>query len=177
MRTIAARARALIVILLVGSAVLFVIGTTLERNESESEEPALVATGSEAAESEEAERGEAARSEAGEGKEGEEGGERIFGIDPDSPWTVTLAVVASLVLAASVALVGSSPVLVLTGLFALAFAAGDLRELVRQLDESNTGIAVVAVVLVVAHLLIGTLSALLVRRRLASAQTAGQPAS
>ena len=165
MRTLAARARALIVILLIGSAVLFVIGTTLERGESKHDEPAA-ATSSEAS-GEETEDEEA----AGEGEE------RILGVDPDSPWAVALAVVASLALAAGVALIGSTPVLALTGLFALAFAAGDLRELVRQLDESNAGIAVIAAVLVVAHLLVAALAASLVRRRLGSGKTAGQPAS
>lgn len=170
MRTLAARARALIVILLIGSAVLFVIGTTLERGESKHEEPAAT-TSSEAS-------GEETEGEGAEGGEAKgEGEERIFGVDPDSPWAVALAVVASLALAAGVALIGSTPVLVLTGLFALAFAAGDLRELVRQLDESNAGIAVIAALLLVAHLLVAALAASLVHRRLGSSETAGQPAS
>lgn len=169
MRMLAERARALIVILLIGSAVLFVIGTTLERGESKHDEPAA-ATSSEAG-------GEETEGEEAKGEAAGEGEERILGVDPDSPWAVALAVVASLTLAAGVALIGSTPVLVLTGLFALAFAAGDLRELVRQLDESNAGIAVIAAVLVAAHLLVAALAASLVRRRLGSGKTAGQPAS
>lgn len=173
MRALATHARALIVILLIGSAVLFVVGTTLEGDESESDEPAVEATRSQVAEGEEAESGEEATAEAEEDEEAEES---ILGIDPDSPWAVGLAVLASLALAAGVALVGSTSVLVLTGLFALAFAGGDVRVLVSQLDESNAGIAVIAAVLVVAHLLVAALTASLLRRRRGPTEAARGPA-
>ena len=174
MRTLATRVRALIAILLVGSSVFFAVGAMLERNESQHDEPAVETAGPEAAESTEAESGEEATSEAGETEEAGEADERILGINPDSPWAVGVAILASLALAAAVLLVGSTSALVLTGLFALAFAAGDLRELVRQLDESNAGIAVVAAVLAVAHLLVAALAASLLRRRAGTAETAGR---
>jgi hypothetical protein len=49
--------------------------------------------------------------------------------------------------------------------FGLVFAAGDGRELVHQLDESNTGLAAVAAILLVLHLGIAGLAAFLLRPR------------
>jgi ascorbate-specific PTS system EIIC-type component UlaA len=63
-----------------------------------------------------------------------------------------LAVVASLVLAFAVWL-GRWTRLVLLAVagFGLVFAAGDIRELVHQLNESNAGLAAIAAVLIGLH--------------------------
>jgi len=48
--------------------------------------------------------------------------------------------------------------------FGLVFAAGDGRELVHQLNESNGGLAAIAIVLLALHLTIAVLAAVLVAR-------------
>jgi hypothetical protein len=77
-----------------------------------------------------------------------------------------LAVAASLLLALLVWL-GRWPRLVLLGVagFGLVFAAGDVRELVHQLNESNAGVASIAAVLIVLHLAITAIAAALYPRQ------------
>jgi hypothetical protein len=52
--------------------------------------------------------------------------------------------------------------------FGLVFAAGDGRELVHQLDESNTGLATIAAVLLLLHVVIAVLAASAIRSRRAA---------
>jgi hypothetical protein len=53
--------------------------------------------------------------------------------------------------------------------FALLFATGDVRELIYQLDESRTAVAVIAGVLIVLHLLVTAFAATaLTRSRMTS---------
>jgi energy-coupling factor transporter transmembrane protein EcfT len=52
-------------------------------------------------------------------------------------------------------------ILLLVAGFGLVFAAGDGRELVHQLDESNAGIAVIAAILIGLHLAVAALAAAL----------------
>jgi hypothetical protein len=51
--------------------------------------------------------------------------------------------------------------LLLVAGFGLVFAAGDGRELVHQLDESNAGIAAIAAILICLHLAVAALAAAL----------------
>ena len=63
------------------------------------------------------------------------------------------AIVLSLALAAALWLRGNRFVALLALLFGLAFATLDAAEVVHQLDEHHTGIAVVAVALAAGHLM------------------------
>ena len=60
--------------------------------------------------------------------------------------------------------------------FGLVFAAGDGRELVHQLDESNTGLAAVAAILLVLHLAVAGIAAFLLRPRSHAGLAASEPA-
>jgi hypothetical protein len=77
-----------------------------------------------------------------------------------------IGVVASLLLAVAV-MIGVRPriVLLCAAGFGLAFAAGDARELLHQLDESNAGLAAIAAILIVLHLGVAALAAALFPRR------------
>jgi hypothetical protein len=56
------------------------------------------------------------------------------------------------------------------------FAAGDGRELVHQLDESNGGLAAIAAVLIALHLAVSALAAALFPRRTGTGElTAAEP--
>jgi hypothetical protein len=57
------------------------------------------------------------------------------------------------------------PVLLVTAAFGLIFAASDARELVRQLDESNGGLAAIAAILIGLHLAVTSIAAVLYPRR------------
>lgn len=73
---------------------------------------------------------------------------------------------------------GRWPRLVLLGVaaFGLVFAAGDGRELVHQLDESNGGLAAIAAILIGLHLAVTTLAAALFPRRTGAGElTAAKP--
>src|SRR5919204_616889 len=79
---------------------------------------------------------------------------------------VLFAVVTSLLLALIVWL-GRWPQLVLLAVaaFGLAFASGDGRELVHQLDDSNAGLAAIAAILLGLHLAVTALAAALFPRQ------------
>lgn len=163
MRTSLTWLRTALVLLLVGSAVLFVVGTTLERSEGKEESAAAEAAEQSPTESTEEPTTDDEGSgsvEEGEAESGES--ERIFGFDSDSVPLTIAAVLASLALATAVwrrlrpQLVGVALVA-----FGLLFAAGDARELVLQLDEANTGVAVIAAALLALHLAIAGLGLLL----------------
>ena len=153
------RLRWTLVALLAASTVLFAVGIAAERSNADTHSPEAAQT--------EAAAGEAAEThdEAGEA-ESEEGhaepaagetsseDERLLGIDLESAPLVVLAVLAGLGLAALTAtrfgrLRGF---LLAVALVALVWAALDVREVLHQLDESRTGIAVVAIVVAVLHL-------------------------
>jgi hypothetical protein len=78
----------------------------------------------------------------------------LFGVDTESTPLIVLAVFVGLALAAVAA---TSPgrtvaVLIAIAVIALAWAALDAREAVHQIDESNTGVAIVAIAVTVLHL-------------------------
>lgn len=163
MRTSFTWLRTALVLLLVGSACLFVVGSTLERREGKEEPAAAESTERPAGESAEQPATNDEQSESGEHGEGEGGeSEQILGVDTESVPLTIAAVLASLALAAAVwrrlrpRLVG-----VVLVAFGLLFVAGDARELVLQFDEENAGVAVIAAALLVLHLAIAALGVLL----------------
>jgi predicted membrane channel-forming protein YqfA (hemolysin III family) len=89
----------------------------------------------------------------------------VAGVDPESTPLVAFAIVASLLLAAGC---WFQPqwrwLLVVTAVAMAAFVVLDLRELIHQLDESNTGLAVMAVVVAILHVA-AAVTAVTLRRR------------
>jgi hypothetical protein len=177
MRTQLTRLRAALVLLLVGSGLLFAIGSTIERHQHHNEQPAAT-TGN----------GESGASGGESGSEGgtqhvekrhSEAGVKILGVNTESLALTVVAVVASLLLALGVWLrQWPRLILLLVAGFGLVFAAGDGRELVHQLDESNAGIAAIAAILIGLHLAVAALAAtLFLRPADADTRAAAEPAT
>ena len=167
MRTHFTLLRGALVLLLVGSAILFLVGSTIERNhrhhETTGAKPTEVAGGKSGSETgAEGSKSTATHAEAGHG----EAGVKILGVNTESLALSIVAVISSVLLAAAVlARVWPRMVLLAVAAFGLVFAAGDTREVVHQLDDSNTGLAVVAGLLIGLHLIVALLAALLFQRR------------
>ena len=169
MRTHLSRLRGALVLLLVGSACLFFVGSTIERHhrhhESASAKPAAV-SGSESRSETGSESGSTTSGEGAKPAEQHtetasgEAGARILGINTESLTLSIVAVVASVLLAIGV-WIGVWPRLVLLAVigFGLVFAAGDIREVIHQANESNGGLVATAAVLIVLHLLVSALAA------------------
>jgi hypothetical protein len=160
-RTHLTRLGAVLVLLLVSSGLLFAIGSTIERHRHHSEHPAA-ATPAESGESgSESGSGESTHVEKSHG----ESGVKILGVDTESLTLTLVAVVASLVLAAVIWLGRwSRPALLAVAAFGLIFAVGDGRELLHQLDESNTDLASIAASLIGLHLAVTAIAATLLAR-------------
>jgi hypothetical protein len=151
------RLRWTLVALLASSTVLFAVGVIAERSDSdthsEPEPAAHVDEGSEESGEEHAE------------------DEQLLGVDLESTPLIVLAVLAGLGLAVTAA----SQIGRLRGflfgvmVIALAWAALDIREVVHQIDESRTGIALVASAVAVLHLATAAVSGRLARH------TSGMP--
>jgi hypothetical protein len=94
----------------------------------------------------------------------EKKGERVFGIDIESPALVIAAVAVSLILAAALWLTGSvlAP-LALAG-FALVAAIFDVREVFHQIDESRTNLTIIASIVAALHLAVVAGALVLARR-------------
>ena len=167
MRTHLTRLRAALVLLLVGSGLLFAIGSTIERHQHHAEARPSAGSSTESSTSGES-GGESGSGESAKhvGKSHGEVGAKILGVNTESVALMVVAVVASLLLALAVWL-GRWPRLVLLGVagFGLVFAAGDGRELVHQLDESNAGLASIAAILLGLHLAVTALAAALFPRQ------------
>jgi hypothetical protein len=176
MRTHVVRLRATVVLLLAGSGVLFAVGSTVERSQHHAEHhPAAAEVSGENGSAPEA-AGESEGESSGESRPAEttkpaaeshgEAGARILGVNTESVGLSVIAIVASLLLALIVWL-GRWPrvALVAVAAFGLVFAAGDVRELVHQVAESNVGLAVIAAILIVLHLAVAALAAALYPRR------------
>jgi len=179
MRTHLTRLRAALVVLLVGSGLLFAIGSTIERHQHHAEHHSTTGTSSAESGTSGESGGESGSGESAKPVETSHGetGATILGVNTESVALTVIAVVASLVLALVVWL-GSWPRLVLLGVagFGLVFAAGDGRELVHQLNESNAGLAAIAAILIGLHLAVTVLAAALFpRRRDASGLAAAKP--
>jgi hypothetical protein len=153
--------RGALVLLLAVSATLFLVGSTVERSTSH-REPAQ-ATAAAGGETGGETGGEASPHEAGHSASSEVG-TTVLGIDTESVGLSVAAVLLSTALAVAVA-AGRRKRLVLFAVlgFGLVFAAADARELVHQLDESNSGLAAVAAILLVLHLATAVLAAALLR--------------
>ncbi len=109
---------------------------------------------------------------------GESGGEthseKIAGVDPESWPLVGLAIAVSLLIAAGVYW-RRGRWLAAAVAFAILFAAGDIRELVHQIQESRTTVAIIAGILIVLHLLIAAAAASAIRQRGAEARAMPEP--
>jgi Flp pilus assembly protein TadB len=144
--------------LIVVATVAFVIGTSIERGDSEANH----AEGG-------AESGESAEHRAAEGTDQAGAGEREeefmpFGIDIEAAPFIVLAAVASLALALVAWLRPRAiALLALVGIAMLAFAVLDVRESVHQTDESNTALAILAAIIALLHLGAAAVAMLMIR--------------
>lgn len=150
------RLRAILAGLLIASAVLFAIGSTLERHQHGKE--STVSTHKEGSGGESS--GDASKTTARH-----ETGVKILGINTESLGLEIVAIVSSLLLAAATFLLRQRLVLLAVIGFGLVFAAGDIRELVHQINDSHADIAAIAGVLIVLHLAVAGAAALLLWRR------------
>jgi hypothetical protein len=161
--------RWILVALLVASTALFAVGAIAERSSRDTHTEAAEPAGahSEGGQSSDTGSGETAHVEtSAESGVAHAEGERLLGVDVESTPLVILAVVAGLGLAA---LAASRAALRRGFLFAvvvigLAWAALDIREVVHQLDESRTGVAVVAIAVAALHLAVATIGVRLAGR-------------
>jgi len=177
MRTQLTRLRAALVLLLVGTGLLFAIGSTIERHQHRGEACPSAGSPTESTSGESGSQSGSGESAKHVEKSHGEAGAKILGVNTESVAFMVVAVVASLLLALAVWL-GRWPRLVLLGVagFGLVFAAGDGRELVHELDESHAGLAAIAAILIGLHLAVTALAAaLLPRRGDASGLAAAEP--
>jgi hypothetical protein len=170
-----------LVALLVASTAVFAVGVITERsstdthNEPSASHAAESGGGSGEPEGAHNESGESSATGAGEtaraetsaesGAAGAES-ERLLGIDVESTPLVILAVLAGLALAAFAASqIGLRPgFLLAVVVIGVAWAALDIREVVHQLDESRTGVAVIAIVVAALHLAVAAIGGRLATR-------------
>jgi hypothetical protein len=153
------------VALLVTSTALFAVGVIAERSDADQHaEPASVHTES-VDELEAAEHSEAAEEQA-------ETDETLLGIDVESTPLVVLAVLVGLALAVLAATRAGDHAGVLSAiaLIALVWAVLDVREALHQVDESRTGVALLATGVAVLHLATAAAAG-----RLAARAKAGSP--
>jgi Flp pilus assembly protein TadB len=167
--------RHLLLALMLAATAAFVVGVAVER--AGDDHPAAVEAAehhSETAEhdsaAEGAEHSEAAehdeRSELAEGGETHEQSEELrpLGIDVEATPFVVLVAIVSVALALVVWLRPSVGLLVLVAFAMLAFAALDVREIAHQLDEDDTGLALLAALVAALHAAAATTAVLLARR-------------
>ncbi len=177
------RLRTAMATLLLASALLFGLGILIERGTSSAGTPPVEATSPPVAASAaphvegSSEAGEAGASPAAEasattGEAGESSGahtettstESIFGIDPEAPPLVALAVILSLLAAFLVWRDGRRSVVIGAIVVALGFAALDLLEVSHQTREGRTLVAIIAGLVAVGHLLAAGFGIAIVRR-------------
>lgn len=131
----------IVAVLLVGAAALFPVAVGVEKN---GEKHTDAEAGSEGVSGPD-ERGEEEREEQGEE------GEKVLGLELESPLLVVAAVALSLAAAAVVLWRPTAVVLGLIALFAFAFGVLDSAEALKQLGESRWSIVALAAVLAAAH--------------------------
>jgi hypothetical protein len=168
------RLRWTLVALLAVSTVLFAAGVSAERSDSdthaEPEAAAHVDEGSEESGGPEGAHESTASASEEQGSKSESGeehaeDERLLGVDLESTPLIVLAVLAGIALA----VLAASQIGRLRGfllgvmIIALAWAVLDIREVVHQIDESRTGIALVAGAVAVLHLATAVVSGRLAR--------------
>ena len=158
------RARILTATLLLVSAAAFAAGVALERGAT-SEESTSATTSTQPSSADGA-ASEASRTPAVAGESGAESGtesgavhaaqggsESLLGVNPESISLVVAAVLLSVLLAVLVLTVGSPLVAVAITATMVAFTALDVREIAHQLNESRPGVASLAAVVALLHLL------------------------
>lgn len=151
--------------LLAAATVLFAIGVIAERSAGETHTESATAHSTEAAEAGAGEPAQAAHDEEAEGA-AEVRNEQVLGIDVESTPLFVLAALAGLGLTAAAASRWGRLrwFLRAVAVIALAWAAFDMREVVHQLDESQTAIALVALLVAVLHAAAAAISVRLSRR-------------
>lgn len=158
---------AALVALLVLATALFAVGVIAERSSGEESGGTAVETtatqqdaeGEGVDEKGHAQEGESAEG-AGHSQEGE-GEERLLGVDLESTSLVMVAVAFGLALAGGVALTTlprRRELLMVVAAVTLVWAGLDVRELLHQVGESRTGIAVLAGGVAVLHLMSAALA-------------------
>jgi hypothetical protein len=159
------RLRAILVLLLVSSAVLFAAGAAVERHHDEGGTPAVQETHAEGGSSEEgsSEEGGQTGEAPAVGSSAEVSSEKLLGIDPEAPWVVVTGVALSIALAVGIWVLRRRMILGLAIAFGLVLAALDVRELVHQLQESRPSLIAVASILAVPHVLVAATAVLLLR--------------
>ena len=174
--------RLALVALLVVSTALFATGVIAERpHTDEHAKPAsgrARESGESAAEPEGAPHGDDETADAGEASAAHsDERETVLGVDIESTPLIVLAVIAGLGLALLVAAqLGRRPAVLLTiAAIALAWAALDVREAVHQIDESRTGIAILAIAVALLHLAAAAVAARLAARQRADIGSPGRP--
>jgi hypothetical protein len=154
--------------LLTVGAALFAVGVAAERNAAAGHQEPVAATHVEGATAEGAPHaeggtaegatatGEAAEapatSETSETPHTEASGETVLGVDLESPLLLALGVAVSLGLAFLAWRFNTRLLLLVIVGFTLAFAVFDIAEVRHQVNESRTGLAVLAAVIAAVHL-------------------------
>jgi hypothetical protein len=167
-----------VVALLIASTALFAVGVIAERSSSDTHTKPAAAHAAEAgdetgepadAQSEGGASEATASGEAGHVESGTDHAEteRLLGVDVESAPLVVLAGLALAALAAS--RIGLTRGFLLTVVvIGLAWAALDIREVVHQLDEARTGVAVLAIAVAALHLMVAAISGRLATQTLAT---------
>jgi hypothetical protein len=157
--------RRVLAAMIVGATILFAIGAALERSSGDSHPQGVEEDHVEEPVGELHEGG-AAETSDGEQTGSDEG--TFVGIDPESVPVVISAIVVSLVLATAIWFrLTPGWALIVAASSMLVFAVFDVREALHQFDESNQGIAVVALLVALLHAgAAGIAGLLLTRRRL-----------
>ena len=153
-----ARLKLLLVYSLIASTALFAVGVAIERSRSEgTETPSgeVVSHTDEAAGGEGTTEGSSGEggSNAAEAATSTEHSDAVFlGVDLESWWLVGVAVAVSLGIALAVWFRPLRPVLALTGVVALVFAAFDVAEVAHQVSASEPALVAIAAVVALLHL-------------------------
>src|ERR687885_2590965 len=178
-------ARRALVVLIVAATAALVVGVALERDARTHEAlwtsgevaPVRHAAQSGVFGSESGETGESTESGTVSGapprgeRVREESSERLLGVDPESTGVLAIAIALSLALAAAVWRGAAARLLAVVALVMAAFAALDVREVVHQIDESRTGLTLLALLVAALHLAAAALAA----RAAVSARRAAAP--
>jgi heme/copper-type cytochrome/quinol oxidase subunit 3 len=136
------RLRRLLGTLLIAAAALFAVGIATE-GDSRHETVATVESVAHNEATEQADHNEQSGTS--------ETGERILGINLESTPLVVIAVLISIALAAATWTHDDKVILLLTALFAAAFAVLDVAEFTHQLRQSAATIAIIAATIAVLH--------------------------
>ena len=147
--------------LLIISAVLFVIGIALERaspaGDVHTDAPPVATQGTATHVENGNESGETQPQATGSAPSSEAQTETTLGFNLENPWLVGAFALVSLALAAAVLRMGW-PVLMLAFLFGAGTAVLDTQEVLTQLGRGNTLVAVVAVLVAVAHVAVAVMA-------------------